>query len=83
MDTSKLHYFLTYATVLDANTGMPMDVTIMQGYNSKVINKSGLKYIETQIEAFVKSKDSSITPQNIEIRSVSYLGEMTEAEFNS
>lgn len=83
MNTPKRHYFLTYATLVDANTGVSMDATIKQGYNTKVINESALKYIETQIEAFVKSKDSSITPQNIEIRSVSYLGEMTEAEFNS
>ncbi|MDP9803238.1 hypothetical protein [Acinetobacter calcoaceticus] len=83
MSTQTFHYFLTYATFIDVNTGEIGNVTATQGYGDNRINKSGLKTIASEIEKFIKSQDPSRVVRDIKIISVSYLGEMTEAEFNS
>ncbi|WP_447505845.1 hypothetical protein [Acinetobacter pittii] len=83
MSAQKFHYFLIYATFIDGSTGEINNVSMKQGYGKREFNLTGLKFIESQVEAFAKSKNPSFIPQNIDIKSLSYLGEMTETEFNS
>ncbi|WP_065718154.1 hypothetical protein [Acinetobacter baumannii] len=83
MSTETFHYFLTYATFIDVTTGEIGNLTITQGYADNKITKSGLKFIASEIEKYVKSQDPSRVIKDIDIKSVSYLGEMTETEFNS
>lgn len=83
MSTEKFHYFLTYATFINGKTGEMSNVTIKQGYGNNVINLSGLKFITSKVEEYIKTLDPTIDPVDIDIKSVAYLGEMTEAEYNS
>lgn len=83
MSIEKFHYFLTYATFINGTTGEMCNTKIAQGYQFKVINKSAMALIASQIELHINTLDPSAAPHDIDIKSISYLGEMTEAEYNS
>ncbi|RJN95661.1 hypothetical protein D3X58_15405, partial [Acinetobacter baumannii] len=58
-------------------------VSVTHRLTKKNINKSLMKELESSVEEFIKSQVHNVEISDLTITSISFLGEMTEAEYNS
>lgn len=80
----KQHYYLVHATFTDSNNH-----NLSHSYDGTLrlkdtkVTKSVLDNIRDSITANIQNQQPAIGISDFILTSVSYLGEMTEAEFNS
>ncbi|MCU4333809.1 hypothetical protein [Acinetobacter pittii] len=80
----KQNYYLV-SVIFKSNTsgGLIKHASIIQNFNSKIINKSLMNEMKISFENVLKTQEENQGLSDLQITSISYLGEMTETEFNS
>jgi len=83
--SQKTHYYLCHASYKDKKAGHNLDQDIRLDFSipTNKITKSFLEGFTNQIQIETQKKYPEMEVYDVRINSVSYLGEMTEAEFNS
>lgn len=80
----KHNYFLVSAIFKGNETGdVIQHVSVTHRLSEKNINKSLIKELESSVKEFIKSQVHNVEISDLTITSISFLGEMTEAEYNS
>lgn len=80
----KKHYYLVHATFTDSNNhNLSHDYDGTLCLKDTKVTKSVLDDIRNSITAHIQNQKPEIGISDFILTSVSYLGEMTEAEFNS
>ncbi|MCO8069285.1 hypothetical protein NI468_01850 [Acinetobacter lwoffii] len=81
----KLHHYLCHASFKDKKSGHEFNQDIRLNFTipTNKITKSFLKDFTQKIQTETQKKHPEMEIYDVYINSVSYLGEMTEAEFNS
>lgn len=85
MSSQKRHYFLTFATFKDHF--LPHDLSqeykAVVDLNTNKITNSILEDIKLHILKDIETNFPNISVKNLQLNSLSYLGEMTPEEFNT
>lgn len=81
----KQHYYLCHATYIDnkAGHGLRADINLNFNRPTSLINKSFLKNFTEQIRTETQLKYPEMEISDVRINSISYLGYMTDEEFNA
>lgn len=81
----KSHYYLCHASYKDKNAGHTFNQDIILDFSipTNKITKSFLNNFTKDVHAATQKKHPEMDIYDVRINSVSYLGEMTEQEFNS
>lgn len=83
--TSKRHYYLAHCSFKNRNAGHDIDQSVNSDFttSSNLLNKSSLENIKASILNKVVTENPNMDIYDFRLNSLSYLGEMTEEEFNS
>lgn len=77
------YYLVSVIFKTNASGGLVQHASIIQHFTSKIINNSLMNEMKISFENVLKTKEENQGISDLQITSISYLGEMTETEFNS
>lgn len=85
MSELKKHWFMVHGSFKNSVLGHDIDQSYNGDFslNSSKITKSTIEKVRRAILDEIQNKNPQVKVENFRINSLSYLGEMTEEEFNS
>lgn len=85
MNNQKKHWYIVHGSFKNPLLGHDIDQSFNGDFNlsSSKITKSTLDKVRLSLVDFIENNNPQVKVKDFRINSISYLGEMTEAEFNS
>ncbi|MCK0901038.1 hypothetical protein B9X75_10595 [Acinetobacter pittii] len=84
-NSNTLHYYIAHSSFKDRNSGNDFDLSVNSDLTlaSNVITKAILSNIKESILTKIIAENPHMNVYDYRLNSFSYLGEMTEEEYNS
>ncbi|MGQ4639400.1 hypothetical protein ACUIJ0_12085 [Acinetobacter junii] len=83
MTTNKKHWYFAFANYVNPADNSLNKAEGTFSFTTNKINQSALERIKNDIQNVVKSNNPGLIINNFQLISLSYLGEMTDDEFNA
>ncbi|HJE74367.1 hypothetical protein ABLU22_01375 [Acinetobacter lwoffii] len=85
MSDQKKHWYIVHGSFKNPNLEHDLDQSFNGDFSlsSSKITKSTLEKVRLSLVDFIKNNNPGVAVKDFRINSISYLGEMTQEEFNS